>query len=439
MSSETDLQRPQDGEFQVSKRYANYVLGVLFCVYIFNFIDRYILIVLLDPIKEDLGISDTAMGFLTGFAFALFYTFAGIPIARWADHGARRTVIAVGLTVWSAMTAVSGAAQSFVHLALARIGVGIGEAAGSPPAHSLISDYFPIERRTTALSIYNSGMTVGVMIGMLAGGWINELFNWRVAFLVVGLPGLLMALVVRFGIREPPRGYSERGPVDARSYPLREVARFLFSLRSFCYYSLGGGLTAFASYGFDAWVPAFLGRVHGMGSGEIGTWIGIMAGVAGTIGFILGGVITDRLVVRDMRWYVWVPAFASTLSIPFIVLFLLLPNRLFALFCYLPAVILWTMFLGPIIAISHRLVTLRMRALSSALLFFVLNIVGLGMGPQTVGLLNDHVFNHLGDEAVRYSILTVLGGNVLAAVCFILAGRRLPEDLNASVRRAEAR
>ena len=191
-----------DSQSRESQRYARYVLFVLFVVYIFNFIDRQILSILIDPIKEDLGVSDTAMGFLTGLAFAVFYTVAGIPIARLADRGVRRTIIAVGLAVWSLMTALSGAAQSFVQLALARVGVGVGEAACSPPAHSLISDYFPPEKRATAISFYNSGISIGVMFGYLAGGWIVQFFNWRVAFLVVGLPGILMAVVIRLTIRE---------------------------------------------------------------------------------------------------------------------------------------------------------------------------------------------------------------------------------------------
>ena len=169
-------------------RYARYVLGILFLVYVVNFIDRQILSILLDPIKEDLGASDTQMGFLTGFAFAIFYTGFGIPIARWADRGSRRSIIALGLTVWSLMTAACGLAQSFVQLAIARIGVGVGEAAGTPPAHSLISDYFPPERRATAFSIYNFGIPIGIMLGYLGGGWIAEFFDWQIAFFAACVP-----------------------------------------------------------------------------------------------------------------------------------------------------------------------------------------------------------------------------------------------------------
>ena len=200
--------------------YAYYVLAVLFVVYIFNFIDRQILAILLEPIKQDLQVSDTALGFLTGFAFAVFYTFAGLPLARLADRGVRRSLIAISLATWSLMTAVSGLARNFTDLALARIGVGIGEAGASPPAHSLLSDYFPPEKRATVIAIYASGIYVGVGLGFWLGGWINDAYGWRVAFCVVGLPGLLMALLVRFTVHEPLRGMSEHNITATQAYSL---------------------------------------------------------------------------------------------------------------------------------------------------------------------------------------------------------------------------
>src|SRR5216684_8826976 len=200
----------------VDSAYAYYVLAVLFVVYIFNFIDRQILAILLQPIKEDLKISDTALGFLTGFAFAVFYTFAGLPLARLADRWVRRSLIAISIAIWSVMTATSGLARGFTDLALARIGVGIGEAGATPPAHALLSDYFPPEKRATALALYASGIYVGVGLGFWLGGWINDAYGWRMAFFVVGLPGIAMALLVRFTVREPVRGMSEHQPVSAR-------------------------------------------------------------------------------------------------------------------------------------------------------------------------------------------------------------------------------
>jgi MFS family permease len=227
--------------------YANYVLGVLVLLYIVNYVDRQVLAVLLQPIKEELAVSDTAMGLLTGLAFAFFYTTAGIPIARMADRGTRVTVITIGVIVWSGMTVLSGFARSFAQLAAARVGVGVGEAALSPAAHSLLSDYFPATRRATALSIYNIGGNLGIMLGFIAGGWIGEVLGWRTAFFVVGLPGLAAALLVRLTVREPPRGAIEGIDADSGVPSVREVFAHMGSLRSFRHLAFAASLYAFAA------------------------------------------------------------------------------------------------------------------------------------------------------------------------------------------------
>ncbi len=412
--------------------YRGYVLGVLFLVYVFNFVDRTILAILLEPIKRDLGISDSAMGFLTGFAFAAFYTVAGIPIARWADRGVRRSIIAMGLAAWSLLTALSGLAQNFAQLALARVGVGVGEAAGSPPAHSILSDYFPIEKRATAISIYNTGIHVGVMIGAVTGGWINQLFDWRTAFFVVGLPGLVLAVVVRFTIREPPRGYSEVGPRDDSTDTIGDVLRYLLRRRSFVCFALAAGITEIAGYGFTTWVPAFLIRVHGMETGAIGTWLGLIAGLGGGSGALLGGFMADRLGRRDVRWYLWLGAVTNIAALPCLLLFLHSSSRVAALAAYFPALVLWAMYLGPVIAISHRLVKLRMRAMASALLFFILNIIGMGIGPQLTGVMNDLLAPRFGVEAIRWSMTITTFGLVIATLLFWLGSRALVADLSKS-------
>src|SRR5215475_3819007 len=236
LSRETSQSAPAVGGL-----YAYYVLGVLVVVYIFNFIDRQILAILLQPIKEDLKISDTALGFLTGFAFALFYTIAGLPLARIADRWVRRSLIALSLATWSIMTAASGLARGFTDLALARIGVGIGEAGATPPAHSLLSDYFPPEKRATVLALYASGIYVGVGLGFWLGGWINDAYGWRAAFFVVGLPGVAMALLVRLTVREPVRGMSEPQPVSARDYTMKQTWRFFASLPTGRFLGLAAG------------------------------------------------------------------------------------------------------------------------------------------------------------------------------------------------------
>jgi MFS family permease len=422
--SETPLQEPDPA-------YSRYVLAILFLVYVVNFIDRQILSILLDPIKEELGASDTQMGFLTGIAFAVFYTGFGIPIARWADRGVRRSIIAIGLTVWSVMTGACGFAQNFAQLAIARIGVGIGEAAGSPPAHSLISDYFPPERRASALSIYNVGIPVGVMLGYLSGGWIVEFFDWRVAFFTVSIPGILLALVLRFTVKEPPRGMSESGPVDTNNDSLEDVIRFLLSLRSFVLLSVACGFSAFSAYGFGSWVPAFLGRVHGMGHGEIGTWIGIESGIGGALGMVATGLVADRLGRRDPRWYLWLPAISIAIYLPFSVAFLLFEDATTALVLYFIPIALSSVYLGPAIALTHQLVKVRMRAVASSIMIFFLNLIGMGLGPQAVGIISDLLTPEHGAEGLRWSLLIVLSSKFVSIALFVLAARYVVIDLKA--------
>jgi predicted MFS family arabinose efflux permease len=412
-----------------SRAYANYVLGVLFVVYVFNFIDRQVLAILLQPIKQDLGVSDTAMGFLSGFAFALFYTAAGIPIARLADRTSRRTIIAVGLAVWSCMTAASGLSRSFAQLALARVGVGVGEAAGSPPAHSLISDYFPPERRATALAIYGTGIYVGAALAFALGGRIVQSFDWRTVFLAVGLPGIPLALLVRLTVREPPRGLSEGARGAEAQVPFREVVRYLFARRTFVWLVTAVSFQSLSGYAVLGWGPTFLIRVHGMGYAEVGLWLGLMIGLCGAGGAWLGGRISDRLSLRDVRWYMWVSALVTASSAPFGVAFVMIGETRLALWCFVPFYTLAAMYLGPMFWVVQGLVQLRMRATASAILLFIVNLIGAGAGPFVVGFLNDTFAASVGDEGVRYSLLLMLALGPVASVAFVLAGRRLREDL----------
>src|SRR5210317_524499 len=224
-----------------SRKKAYYALVILTIVYSFNFIDRQLLAILQEAIKADLLLSDSQLGLLTGFAFAAFYVSAGIPIARWADRGNRRDIVALSLFVWSFMTAISGLVNNYLQPLLARIGVGIGEAGGSPRSHSIISDIFPPNKRASAIGFYSMGVSVGILFGFLAGGWLNEFFGWRIAFLVVGAPGILLAVVVRMSVPEPIRGLTEKRQVSSQAVPLAEVVSVLWSRRSFRHLALGAG------------------------------------------------------------------------------------------------------------------------------------------------------------------------------------------------------
>lgn len=409
--------------------YSWYVLSVLVAVYVMNFVDRQILAIVLEDVKAELGVSDTVMGLLSGPAFAMFYTLAGIPIARWADRGSRRFIIALGLTVWSAMTAACGLARTTGQLALARFGVGIGEAAGTPPSHSLISDYFPPEKRATALSIYGMGIYLGVLFGFLGGGYIRDTFDWRTAFLVAGAIGLPLAVLLRFTIREPARGASEHTAVDTETPPMREVLRILFAQRSFRWLTLAACFQALSGYAILSWAPTFLIRVHEMGYTEIGVKFGLIAGLGGAFGVTAGGVLADRLGARDTRWYVWMPAILALVSAPLAIPFYLLSDTNLALAAFVPFYVLGNMYVGPLWSLAQGLVPVRMRAVASASLLTVLNIFGLGLGPLLVGILNDALAETYGADAIRYSLLAMAGLGALAAPLFLLCARTLREEL----------
>ena len=422
-----DASQEQHGVFSPAVR--NYALGVLVVVYTFNFIDRQILSILLEPIKQDLGLSDSALGMLTGFAFALFYATLGIPIARFADRSNRRNLIAWALAIWSAMTAVSGLTQNFWHLLLARIGVGVGEAGCSPPAHSMLADYFPTENRATALGIYSLGIPFGILFGFIAGGWLNEFFGWRVAFFIVGVPGLLLAILVRFTLREPPRGMAEGRVADEEQPTIMETFRFLWSKRSFRHMAVGGGLTAFVGYGVITWVPSFIIRSYGMNTGDVGTYLGLILGIPGGIGIALGGYLADRYGARDTRWYLWIVSVALIASTP-LFFGVYLSNTAFAslMFLILP-ILLGNFYQATTFSQTQGLVSLRMRSVAAAVLLFILNMIGLGAGPQAVGILSDVLQPSYGDESLRYALLILSTVQIWAAYHYYQAGKSLKEDL----------
>ncbi|MCB9726110.1 MAG: MFS transporter [Spirochaetaceae bacterium] len=407
---------------------------MLTIAYGLNFVDRQILVILQESIKADMGLADWQLGLLSGFAFAAIYVTAGIPIAWWADRGNRRNVIALAVAVWSGLTALSGLAQSYPQLLLARVGVGLGEAGGSPPAHAMISDSYPPARRATALAIYSAGLHGGIFAGFVLGGVIDEYFGWRAAFLVVGLPGVLFALLFRLTVEEPPRGRFESAQAAAYRPGLRETLALLSGFRCFWWIAAGAGLTSFVGYGVGNFVPSFLVRSHGLGGSELGLVMAFGGGGAGLVGTLLSGRIADHLGVRDRRWYLWVPALAGLAALPISLPFLLLDDTRIVLMAMVLATVLINTYLGPGIAIVHGLVPPAMRALSSAVFFFVLNLIGLGLGPLTAGLLSDRFTASHGEDGLRYALLVVSAIGSLGVLCFVQAARQLPRDLETSER-----
>jgi MFS family permease len=407
------------------------VLAVLTAMYAFNYLDRYVLAMLIQPIKEELGVSDTMLGFLTGPAFAVLYASCGIPIARLADRTSRRAILALSFAAWSACTALSGLARSTAELALARVGVGIGEAGGTAPAHSLLSDYFAPAARARALAIFQMGVYLGQFMGIYAGGLLAVEIGWRKTFMAAGLPGIALSLLLYASVREPPRGAADAARSAVPTLPLGDSLRALWRLRSLRWLILGGGIASFAGTGFGAWVPTLFVRVHDMSLADVGrtyAWFNIPAALVGTLG---AGWLADRLSQRDPRWLLRVPVLSLLFSLPFLLGIALLPDARTALLCAIPAGLLGAGWAPPVYGAAQNLVPAPLRALAASLLVLSLTLLGQGAGPQIVGLLNDAFAPRFAEEAIRYSLALVLATSLVGAVMIQRAARHFAREIAA--------
>ncbi len=405
-------------------------MAILAIVYMFNFLDRQILAILLPAIREEFQASDTVLGLLTGTAFALFYVTLGIPVARLSDHFNRRNLLAIALAVWSGMTVLCGLAANTWQLAMARIGVGIGEAGGSPPAHSMISDLYPPERRGTAMGFYTLGISAGIMLAYLTGGWIAENIGWREAFFIVGAPGLLLALVVRFTLKEPVRGAAEQRTDSGKPPSFGDVFRFVLSRRSFLHMGFAAGLMSFVGYSVASFLPSFLYRSFELPIVETGFWLGIIYGIAGGAGYIAGGYFNDRVSRARQRNGPLFVAGMVVVSGVFYGLLFISPSAAWALLMFVLPAFFSSMYLPPTLAMAQSLVSLRMRSLASALMLFIINLIGLAMGPPAVGWLSDQLAATYGDESLRYSLLACcVVITPWAAFHYWLSSRHVEEDL----------
>ncbi|MEM9403833.1 MAG: MFS transporter [Pseudomonadota bacterium] len=417
-------------EGAVSASARRYAMVILATVYMFNFVDRQVLAILLPSIRAEFQVDDTVLGLLAGTAFALFYVTLGIPIARLADRFNRRNLIAIALALWSGMTALSGLAANIWHLTLARIGVGVGEAGCSPSAHSMISDLYPPEQRSTAMGFYTLGISAGIMLAYVAGGWIAQNIGWREAFFVVGMPGLVLALVVWLTVPEPQRGASENR-IDSGGQPtLREVLRFLSDRRSFRYISISAALAALVGYAHINFMPSFFVRSFGMDVATLGIWLGPINGVVGGAGFFFGGYLADRVGreshTRALR-FIAASLFAA--AVCFVGVFLANDAYLSLALFALPS-LLMNFNLAPSLSQTQSLVSLRMRAVASALILLILNVVGLGFGPLITGAISDLFEPAFGSDSMRYSLLTVTTLLLpLAGWGFWRAGHHIEQDL----------
>lgn len=452
---------------ETSRAYRIYVLLVLTAVYTFNFLDRQIMGIMAEPIKQDMGLSDTQLGVLTGFAFALLYTTLGIPIARLADKTNRVNIVAISLACWSGFTAVCGTAQNFTQLALARVGVGIGEAGGSPPSHSLISDFYPKEKRAGALAVYALGIPIGVTLAYFATAYGLSKFGWRTTFIALGIPGVLLALVVKFTIREPKRGASddsaradafaamkaeepdgfvERGlfalskalPKKARARGFSELAvlwratKHLLSINS--YRAIVIGLTAgsFASYATAAFIVSFFLRSHpDLPLGTLLVWLGVINGTAYVLGVLVGGNLVDKLAAKNKAAYGWVPVAALALNVPFFLGAMWVGNPYISLLLWWPSHMLTGFYLGPCFALAQTLAPVSIRALSTAIFFFIINFIALGFGSTYVGIMSDIFANQFGlgsETGLRIALSSVIFAGLISIGGFYYLTRVIAKD-----------
>lgn len=402
------------------------MLFVLFLVSTSSYLDRNMLGVALEPIKTEFQVSDSMLGLLSGLSFAFLYATLGIPVARWADRGDRKVIIAAALSVWSGMTVLCGLALNFWQLVLARIGVGAGEAGAMAPAQSLLADYFPPSQRARAIAFFMLSTTAGNFLALSAGGWLTQTFGWRAMFLAAGLPGLLLAPLVYFTLKEPRSGTPARTSAEAFSATVATLGR----KRSYVLAVAGLALYFAVAYGPMSFVVPFMMRVHGMSVGEAGTIYGLCTALGGLIGSLLGGVVTDRLAARDVRWLCWVPAVGVLGICAFYQTAFLAPS---------PIVMIGLLFCGfivsaaaypPMYTLLHAICGSARRVMAVAVALFVANLFGIGLGPVAVGVVSDHFGRAMGaGDGLRIALIVITGALVPASLLFIAASTRVKSDL----------
>lgn len=413
--------------------YKYYALLMLVMVYAINIMDRQVLALLLQDIKLELALTDTQLGLLGGVAFAFFYSVMGIPLARWADRGSRKTVLVWCLVLWSAATVLCGFAIGFITLIAARIATAIGEAGSSPASHAMIADHFKPKERATALAIFALGVPLGSIIGNLASGWLNEYFAWRVVFVAVGAPGIVVALLMHHLLHDAVEAAPSHDRTDGRDTSGPHLGASLQSLagrRSYVHMCLAAGLHSVVWYAGSTWNASFLIRSHDIGTGAAGSWIASFA-VIGLFGTFFGGFVADRMALkkREQRWYLWIPCIAILVSIPFQFFSYLSESLVATIAAFWVMTALAATFFGPSYAVSQTLAAPQARALAASILIFVQTLIGLGAGPFLVGIMSDYLAPTMGEDSLRYALVAVGIVNLWSAYHYFQAGTHYREDL----------
>ncbi len=408
-----------------------YTVGLLTLIYTANYVDRQIVAILLQAIKADMGLSDTQLGILTGLAFGIFYATLGIPIAFLADRMSRKKIIIACLSLFSFMTFLCGMAQNYTQLLLARIGVGIGEAGTSPPSHAIIADMYAPSERATPLAVFALGINIGLFVAFLAGGWIADNYGWRTAIQVIALPGFGLALLAWFTLKEPPRGMSDE-KTDGTAPPLLETFAYMWKTPALRQILIASTLVIIVGYGAVAWLPSYFIRAHGMSATEVGGLLALLIGIGGGIGTAFGGILADKLGKRDVRWNVWLVGIITIAVAPLSYIGYTSDSATAALLWLIIPFGTGALYFGPTLAMLHTLVKPEMRSLSSAILLFVNNIVGLGIGPLSVGMLSDSLTPTYGEKGlgIALSIMLIIG--IWGGIHYLLAGRTLKQDIEAA-------
>jgi predicted MFS family arabinose efflux permease len=411
-----------------------FTLILLTIIYALNFLDRTIFNVLIEPIKKEFALSDTTIGLLAGFGFVFLYSVLGMPIARLADRVNRRNIVTLGLAFWSVMTALCGLAQNVATLAAARVGVGIGESAGTPASQSLVTDLFTRDERPRALGIYAMGTYFGIFMGYFFGGWVSQHYGWRAAFLSAGLPGLALALILWAMVREPVRGASDGNVTPQVRESIKPTLRFMVSQRSYVLVLIGFCFTTFTNYATSVWIPPFLSRIHQLQPSDVGFYAGTFKGLFGMAGTLLGGLVVAHISRNDDRWKLWAPALMSIAAAPALAACLLTTDLQVSVVMLGLFSLLVGFHLGPIFAIGQTVVRPNMRAFASASLLLTATCFGQGVGPLVVGALNDYLKAEFGVVAIRYSLLAAALTTVLGGFLFLAAARSIRKD----IKRAES-
>ncbi|MFN9926299.1 MAG: spinster family MFS transporter [Phenylobacterium sp.] len=425
--SDTTATRPA-----ASMGYSYFVVGFLAVIYTLNFLDRQIVSILGKQISADLGLSKTEFGFLGGTSFALLYTTAGIAVAWLADRVSRKWIIGISCAIWSLFTALCGTAQNFTQILLYRMGVGFGEAGGSPPSYSMISDYFPAEKRGTALALYSLGVPVGSMLGAFFAGQLALAYGWRMAFVIIGLPGVVLGILMLIFVRESKRGGLDRVAEGSDAHPpappLLDAIRGFFANRTLVLTAVSSAMSAFVGYAGLVWNPQFLELTKGMTAAQVATVYALALGVTGIIGTLVSGWLVDRLGVKDKRWFAWVPAIAFALSIPFWFGMLWAPTWELAMLFLLGPMLMNQAYLAPALTIAQNAVEPARRVMTGAILLFVLNLVGLGVGPVYVGWIADAVEPVRGDQSLVWGFAAVIPFVVRTVAAHLAAAWAIGRD-----------